>query len=111
MNALPAGLMVEAVLKNCDIHCIPYYIWQKGNHGSGVLMVKINTLNGQAKLVAQERNFLSDRLEWVNIFDPDETVDEARADERILKAKEFDPDLWVIEVEDKQGRNPFIDDL
>lgn len=103
--------MVEAVLKNCDIHCIPYYIVQKGNHGSGIIMVKVNRLDGQVKLHAQERNFMTDSLEWVNIFDPEDTVEEAKADAHIRSAKDFDPDLWVIEIEDRAGRNPFTDDL
>lgn len=110
MNDLPSGLYVEAVLKNCDLHCIPYYIVQKGNHGSGVIMVKINMLEGRAKLQTQQRDFMSDTLDWVNALDAEE-LEESEADAHIAKAKEFDPDLWVIEIEDRQGRNPFNDEL
>lgn len=111
MSNLPAGLMVEAVLKNCNIHCIPYYIVQKGNHGSGIIMVKVNMLDGQVKLMTQERDFMTDQLQWVNVFDPNPTGEEQKADAHIGQSIEFDPDMWVIEIEDRQGRNPFVDDL
>ena len=110
MSGLPSGFLVEAVLKNCDLHCIPYYILQKGNHGSGVIMVKINMLEGRVKLHTQQRDFMNDTLDWVNALDAEE-VEEVAADTHIAKAKDFDPDLWVIEIEDREGRNPFRDDF
>jgi hypothetical protein len=32
-------------------------------------------------------------------------VNQAEADLYLARQREFDPDLWIIEVEDKAGRN------
>jgi len=36
--------------------------------------------------------------------------DEALVDQSVTKQRGFDPDLWVIEVEDKQGRHLLDED-
>jgi hypothetical protein len=56
-------------------------------------------LQGQCKLIGQQRN-IDSKLEWVNLLG-DDVVDEPRADEYIRKASSRDPDLWVVEIEDR----------
>jgi hypothetical protein len=34
-------------------------------------------------------------------------VTEAVADQHIRQTRQYDPDIWVIEVEDPNGQNPF----
>lgn len=102
---LPSGLYVDAVLRQCDLNCVPYYIIQKGNHGSGLVMVKISQLDGTAALYMQERDFMTDKLEWITVYD--DPVPEGQADEYCRRAMDMDPDVWIIEFEDRSGKNPF----
>jgi hypothetical protein len=38
----------------------------------------------------------------------DEIIDEQKADDYIKRSVSRDPDVWVIEIEDRKGRN-FLD--
>ena len=103
---LPTGLLVEAVLRNLTKAAVPYYILQTGNHGSGLLMLKLSDTKGQCRLITQQRNFETDELEWVDALNQD-MVEEQKADAYIQRAKDFDPDIWIIEIEDTTMKNPF----
>ncbi|MAF98337.1 MAG: hypothetical protein CMH26_06860 [Micavibrio sp.] len=105
-DRLPTGLLVDAVLAPLNAKGIFYYIAQKGNHASGLLLVKLNGLKGQVKLITQQRNFMSDEIEWIDALGQ-ELVDEPKADEYIRRQCDIDPDLWVIEIEGEAMSNPF----
>ncbi len=72
---------------------------------SGLVLLKLNGLEGECKLLTQQRN-LDGVLEWVNVFQ-EESVAEKKADEYISRSIDRDPDLWVVEIEDKKMNNPF----
>ena len=63
---------------------------------------------GRCKFLTQQRDFETDELVWVPAL-AEEMVDEAEADAYIQRAISRDPDLWVIEIEDKEMDNPFQD--
>lgn len=107
-SGLPIGLIVEIKLKELTSQGVPYYIHQSGNHGSGLMMLKLNALDGQCKLITQQRNFLTDILEWIPALEQ-ETVTESEADSYIHRCIARDPDLWVIEIEGREMQNPFED--
>lgn len=104
-DRLPTGLWVEAVLRPLNERGIFYYIINKGNHASGVVMVKLNGLDNGCSLLIQQRD-LDGNLGWMHALD-EENLEEQKADAYIQRAIERDPDLWVIEVEDPERQNPF----
>lgn len=103
---LPTSLHVDAILKQCDIDFIPYYILQKGEYASGVILAKLNRLDGIAALRIQQRDFDTGMLGWVDALGEAE-MEENKADEYIARSKSRDPDLWVIEFETRDLQNPF----
>ena len=103
---LPTNLWVDAVLTPLNARGLYYYITQKGNPHSGMLLLKLNGLRGKVRLRTQERNFMDDTLEWIDPLEQ-EILDESKADEYIQRAIDRDPDLWVIEIEDPEMNNPF----
>ncbi len=104
---LPTGLWVDAVLQPLNARGIFYYITNKGNHASGVLMLKLNSLGKGCRLLIQQRN-IEGHIEWIDALD-EETLEEQKADAYIQRAIARDPDLWVIEIEDQDMNNPFAE--
>ena len=106
---LPTGLWVEAHLRRLDQQFKPYYIINRGNHGSGTVLLKINGLGAGLRLLQQERN-LDGALTWVDALNVT-MVEETKADDYIRRSIARDPDVWVIEIEDRTLSNPFTKTL
>jgi len=105
-DRLPTKLWVEGILHNLTMQAVHYYYIQKGDPKSGMLMVKLNDLEGNVRLLSQQRDFESDELLWMDVLEK-ETVEESKADAYIQRAIARDPDLWVLEIEDPDMNNPF----
>ncbi len=98
---LTASLWVSAYLTRLRLVDIPAYVTAHGDDTGGAVLIKLNTLDGRA--VAKTRSFdlTTGGRAWVTLSEGDE----ATVDAAIAKQRGFDPDLWVIEVEDRQGRD------
>ena len=68
-------------------------------------MVRIVIRGKGSKILNQSRDN-DGNIGWMDPFES-EIVDETRADQYIQRAIARDPDVWVIEVEDVTGKNPF----
>ena len=77
----------------------------RGAAASGTVMVRIVMRGKGCKLLNQSRDS-SGNMGWMDVFEG-AAVDETRADQYIQRAIARDPDVWVIEVEDESGQNPF----
>lgn len=101
MIRLTAEFWVQAYLQRLNLENIPAFVTQKGDLTAGSVLVKLNTLDGNAQLFQRSFDLQTGQQAWVSLISGSETD----VDASINKQKSFDPDLWVIEVEDKQGRN------
>lgn len=100
MTRLASGLWVEAYRMRLELAGIPAFIVARGDGVAGAVLVKLNTLNGKA--VAYQRITAMDGSRpWDVLLEGEE----AEVDAAIGRARGFDPDLWVIEVEDREGRH------
>ncbi|MGQ0527787.1 MAG: DUF1491 family protein [Alphaproteobacteria bacterium] len=104
-NRLPTAVWVEAHLRQFGVQGVSYYIVQKGAYDRGTLLLKINLMGGTCRLLTQQRD-LDGKMIWINAMS-DAQPAENKADEYMRRAISRDPDIWVIEVEDKEGANPF----
>ncbi len=103
--ALPVSLWIDAQLRRLNAEGRPYYIVHKGAYAAGTVLLKINAYTEGCLLMQQQRD-LDGKLGWMTLF-RGQAVPEREADDHIRRAIDRDPDIWVIEVEDKQKRNPF----
>ncbi len=105
MPRLPTALWVDAHLRRLSEQGKGYYIVNKGAYASGTVLVKIALLDGTARLLSQIRG-MDGELGWMSALKLDVSP-EQDVDSYIQRAVSRDPDLWVIEIEDKRGENPF----
>lgn len=83
------------------MHDIPAFVTSKGDATAGAVLIKMNTLDGKAAAYQRSFDLMSGERAWMVLA---EGV-EAEVDVSLAKQRSFDPDLWVIEVEDKLGRH------
>lgn len=101
MQRLTARFWVDAYLMRLQLKDIPAYVVSHGDDTAGTVLVKLNTLDGQATLFQRNYDILADTRLWA----VSERGSEADVDDMIARQCARDPDLWVIEVEDRQGRH------
>lgn len=101
MTRLTAEFWVQAYLTRLRLADIPAFVVARGDATAGAILVKLNTLNGHAR--AYQRTF--DLMTGERVWDVLQDGAEAEVDQTITRQQSFDPDLWVIEVEDRSGRH------
>jgi hypothetical protein len=92
---------VSAYLTRLRLIEIPAFVVRRGDGTAGAVLVKLNTLDGQACCYQRSFDLMTGDRKWMVLV---EGV-EADVDLSITKQCSFDTDLWVIEVEDRQGRH------
>ena len=101
MTRLTADIWVSAYLTRLRLADIPVFVTAKGDATAGAVLVKVNTLDGRAKAWQRSFELTTGERAWVVLAEGDEAAVEAA----LARQRRFDPDLWVIEVEDKEGRH------
>ena len=101
MSRLASGIWVGAYLARLQAEGIPVYVVARGDETAGAVLVKLATLDGRARAFHRVVDLLSGTRRWDILAEGDE----AEVDATIRKQRGFDPDLWVIEVEDARGRH------
>jgi hypothetical protein len=109
---LKSGIWVAAYLRRCHIEGAAAALRRRGAEEAGAIFIKVSRLDGTADLYGPA---------------PQSAFDEARPSERAFSAAlknlplpeadvenyltrqlRFDPDLWIVEIEDRGGRH-FLD--
>lgn len=98
---LTAEIWVSAYLTRLRQYEIPAFVVQKGDLTAGAVLIKLNTLDGNSCCYQRSFDLMTGKRAWVVLS---EGV-ESQVDATISKQCSFDPDLWVVEVEDKYGRH------
>jgi hypothetical protein len=92
---------VGAYLRRLEGLAIPAFVVRRGDDTAGAVLVKLATLDGRARLFQRSFDPMTGARTWMVLAEgPEPEVDEA-----VARQRRFDPDLWVIEVEDRAGRH------
>ena len=98
---LTARFWVDAYLARLRFADIPAFVVAHGDDQAGAVLVKLNTLDGRAAAFTRGFDLMSGERVWEDLA----SGPEAEVDAAISRQRGFDPDLWVIEVEDRAGRH------
>lgn len=98
---LTADFWVAAYLARLRLADIPVFIVARGDGTAGAVLVKQSPLDGTAKVFQRSFDPMTGAREWMVLSEGAE----ADVDVAIARQRGFDPDLWVIEVEDRAGRH------
>ena len=98
---LTSDLWVAAYLRRLSLEDIPAFVTSKGDATAGAVLIKLNTLDGSASCYQRSFDLMTGERAWVVLSEGDE----AEVDDAIEKQRKFDPDLWVLEVENRDGRH------
>ncbi|MDX2236313.1 MAG: DUF1491 family protein [Hyphomonadaceae bacterium] len=100
---LKTDLWAAALIRRAEIGGAFAGVVRKGDRDAGAALVKVATLDGKARLYTPARNGEGERV-WLDMSAGALGVEERAIDAEIAKRVARDPDLWVIEIEDRAGR-------
>ncbi len=103
-----AELWIKAHIRKCGALAIPAMVVRRGDDQAGALIIKVNHL-GPGCMVLAPANTMEGGRQWRRATGPD-LVPEAEADAYIERQLNMDPDIWVLEIEDRDGRH-LVDDI
>ncbi|MEZ7812171.1 MAG: hypothetical protein ACI9O0_000192 [Paracoccaceae bacterium] len=105
-SRLTAEFWVASYLTRLRLAAIPAFLVKRGDSQAGAVLVKQATLDGQAELFHRSFDLATGARHWEALVQGDEAL----IDAAVGRQKARDPDLWVIEVEDRAGRSLLNED-
>jgi hypothetical protein len=112
---LKSGIWVAAYLRRCQSEGAFAAVRRRGADEAGAVFIKLAKLDGTAILFSPapqstfEEARPTDRA-FVASLGKNKPVSEADVEAALAREMKFDPDVWIVEVEDGAGRS-FLDNV
>ena len=103
MDRLPSKLWIEALVRRAQLAGASAFIVQHGDDARGDVLIKVARLDGTAAAYTPSMNLEDERI-FLNLSTQGIGPDEAGVDDYVRRAKGRDRDLWIVEIEDREGR-------
>ncbi len=99
---LSSDLWVSALIRRAELGGAFATVVRRGDQRAGTVIVKVfDTSTRRARLYSEAFGADGERL-WMQ---PVESDHESELDAYIERQSGYDPDLWVVEIEDREGRH------
>jgi hypothetical protein len=110
---LKSGIWAAAYLRRCQTEGAFAAVRRRGAEEAGAVFIIINRLDGSATLYGPAPQSAFDEAQPADrmfsaVLGGAAPVAEAEIEARLEREIRFDPDVWILEVEDRAGRN-FLD--
>lgn len=103
--SLKSEIWVQAHLRRCFAAGLSGVVARRGAQEAGAVYVKVTVARGQTRLFGPAPGPAYDehgRRRWVEPLGP-EPVAEAEADRFLARQASFDPDIWILDIDDPLG--------
>lgn len=98
---IPTDFWVSALIRRAEQGGAFAYVLKRGDARAGAVILKITHLRDRETYILRQANMGED-MRWIKpISSHDPEVIEAY----IERERRFDADLWVVEIEDVEGRH------
>src|SRR3954462_5203578 len=106
---LKSAIWVSAYIRRCHGEGAFAAVRRRGAEDAGAIFIKLNRLDGTAELFAPAPQSAFDEAQpstraFTRPFGEHPAAEE-KVEERLAREVRFDPDVWIVEVEDRAGRN------
>ena len=110
---LKSGIWVAAYVRRCHIEGAFAAVRRRGAEEAGAVFIKVNRLDGTGVLYGPAPQSVFDEAMPVDriftaILGRETPAPEADIEARLVREIRYDPDVWIVEVEDRAGRH-FLD--
>jgi hypothetical protein len=108
---IKSEIWVKAYMRRCQGAGVSVVVARRGDEQAGAIYICINLLNNEVRLYGPAPAGIAEssiERRWTNCF-AEAIVSEGEAQRYLARQTDFDPDIWILEVEDKKGRH-FLDD-
>ena len=101
MVRLKSAIYVQALMRRCEAAGAAAYLVRHGAEEAGAIFIKVSRLDGTCMVLSQARR--GEEAVWLRPLG--ESSDETRAAEYFTRQLRIDPDIWIVEIEDREGRS------
>ena len=106
MTRLTSSFWVQAYIRKLNLMGVSAFVVSHGDDTAGSIIIKVNKLNGDAVLFERSFSLEKNLSQWSK----SQCGDEKELDESLSRQLSRDRDLWIVEIESRQG-DPFLDDI
>lgn len=105
MQRLRSDFWISAHLRRCQTEGVVAVLRRRGAAEAGALFVKVDRLDGRADLYGPAPQALADEGGERRFSALALAAGAPDVEARIARELRFDDDLWLIEIEDRDGRH------
>ena len=109
---LKSALWVAAYLRRCQVEGVAAVVRRRGAEEAGAIFVRIDRLDGTSDLFGPAPQSAFDSVPGAaRAFSAslaEQPAPDASIESYLAREIKFDPDIWIVEVEDRNGQN-FLD--
>ncbi len=100
---LKSEIWVKALIRRAAVMNVPAMVVRRGHADAGTIYVKVARLDGTADVYGPTFGSDGERV-WMRVSGSAPVAD-GDAEAYLQRQEKFDPDFWIVEVEDRKGRH------